>query len=107
MNRSTLLMSASLVACLLAGRPAAAYVDVCPPTLGALCNDSVNIYVLQVEKASAEKGVILFKCVARLKGKPDPTTGKHVIPTAIAVGGEKLATATDVIGPKLILDWAT
>src|SRR5262249_38816316 len=102
-------LAALAVACLMAAcpRPAPAYVSVTPPTLGALCNDSVNIYVLQVEKASAEKGVILFKCVEVLKGKPDPTAGKHLIPAAIAVGGEKVTTATDVLGPKIILDWAT
>src|SRR6266542_6023928 len=108
-SRSVLLLQAFAVAGLLAVglSPAAAYVSVTPPTLGALCNDSVNIYDLRVEKASAETGVILFKCVEHLKGKPDPTAGKHVIPAAIAVGGEKQATATDVTGPKVILDWAT
>src|SRR5262249_57018044 len=107
-NRSSLL-TVLAVACLMAAwpRPAAAYVSVTPPTLGALCNDSVNIYILRVEKASAEKGVILFKCVEVLKGKPDPTARKHVIPAAIAVGGEKSVAATDVAGPKLILGWAT
>src|SRR5262245_12420617 len=100
----TLAAAGLLAVCL---SPAAAYVSVTPPTLGALCNDSVNIYVLRVEKASAEKGVILFKCVELLKGKPDPTAGKHAIPSAIAVGGEKQTAATDVTGPKVILDWAT
>jgi hypothetical protein len=109
MKNRSFLLRAIAAACLMAAWPrlAVAYVDVTPPTLGALCNDSVNIYVLQVEKASAEKGVILFKCVEVLKGKSDPTAGKHVIPTAIAVGGEKSTTATDVAGPKMILDWAT
>lgn len=109
-NGSGLLLRALLtVGSLLAVRvgPAAGYVSVTPPTLGALCNDSVNIYVLRVEKASREKGVILFTCVAQLKGKPDPTAARHVIPAALAVGGEKQTTAADVDGPKLILDWAT
>src|SRR5262249_45175488 len=83
-------------------RPAAADVAVTPPTLGALCKDSVNIYVLRVEKASAEKGVILFKGAEVLKGKPDPTAAKHVIPMALAVGGEKSTAATDIVGAKLI-----
>src|SRR5262249_38867922 len=100
MKREPFLLPALVIAGLLAAwpRPAAAYVVVTPPTLGALCKDSVNIYVLRVEKASAEKGVILFKVVEVLKGKPDPTAGKHVIPKAIAVGGEKSTAATDVAG---------
>jgi hypothetical protein len=60
-------------------RPAAAYIDFPPPTLGALCGMSHHVYVLRVEKVSAEDGVILFKCVEQLKGKPDPTAVKHVI----------------------------
>jgi len=74
-------------------RPASAYIDFPPPTLGALCGTSHHIYVLKVDKVSADDGVILFKCVEQLKGKPDPTAVKHVI-------GPK------VEGGKVVLDWA-
>jgi hypothetical protein len=81
-KRAGLLVRASLgVGCLLAAypRPGTAYIDFPPPTLGSLCGMSHHIYVLRVEKASAEKGVILFQCVEQLKGKPDATAAKHVI----------------------------
>jgi hypothetical protein len=93
---SRLLVRASLAAGFLLAmwpRPAAAYIDFPPPTLGALCGTSHHIYVLKVDKVSAEDGVILFKCVEQLKGKPDATAAKHVI-------GPKAE------GAKIVLDWA-
>lgn len=102
MNRSVLLKCASLaVVCLLAVRPAAAYINVPAPTLGALCQQSTHIYVLKIEKFSVEKGVLLFKPVAQLKanGKlSDATLAKQVIPAT--VNGDK------VKGAKVIFDWA-
>jgi hypothetical protein len=95
-NRSVLFLRGLAVACLLAvcPGPAAAYIKVEPLTLGNLCRQSAHIYVLRVEKVSAERGVILFKPVAQLKGEPDGTAARHVI-------GPK------VKGAKIILDWAT
>ncbi len=95
-NGSLRLLWASLaIACLLTAcpRPAPAYIKVEPLTLGNLCCQSAHIYVLRVEKVSMEKGVILFKSVEQLKGRPDGTAAKHVI-------GPK------VTGAKVILDWA-
>src|SRR6516164_8959434 len=96
-NRSYLLTALAAI-CLLAAwpRPAAAYIKFPPPTLGDLCRQSIHIYVLRVEKFSAERGVILFQPVQRLKALealPDGALSKHVI-------------APDANGAKVILDWA-
>ena len=75
MKNNGLLMRASLaIACLLSVSvwPAAAYIDIPPPTLGSMCSQSSYIFVLRVERCSAEKGVILFKPVEQLKGKAVP-----------------------------------
>jgi HEAT repeat protein len=51
--------------------PALAYIDN-PLTLGRVVEyDASNIVVVQVEKVSQEKGVIIYKAVADLKGKSE------------------------------------
>src|SRR5260370_23611695 len=47
--------------------PAQAYIDTAP-TLGRVLNDSTNVVVLQVEKVSKERRVIIYRKVADLKG---------------------------------------
>jgi hypothetical protein len=42
------------------------------PTLGKITSDSSQIVVLQVDKVSRERQVIIFKKVADLKGKDAP-----------------------------------
>src|SRR5713101_441653 len=74
--------------------PATAYIDA-TPTLGKLITDSNQIVVLQVDKVSREKRVVIFKKVADLKGKDAPEVMKH--------------TLTDGSHPRqarTILDWA-
>src|SRR5262249_12404948 len=61
---------------------------------GRLVKDSTHIYVIEVEKVSKEKRVIIYRKVADLKGKSAPEI-KHAI-------GEGL----HVREPKQILDWA-
>ena len=81
-----------LAAC---ARPAAAFIERPPPTLGRLCIAN-HIAVLQVEKFSAEKGVIVFKTVRHLKGQPklrEEILRKQVIDS-------------NVSGGKTVLDWA-
>lgn len=76
---------------------AVAYIDIPPPTLGELCFTSRNIYYLKVEKASAERGVIVFKTAKRLRGAEgitDEDAAKHVV-------GKEAA------GRNVVLDWAT
>jgi hypothetical protein len=98
-NAFVLFLRASLVfACLLAAAwPATAYIKAPPPPeLGAMCQLSSHVSVLQVNEFSAEKGVILFKPLEQLKGTeklPDATRAKLVI-------------RPDVKGSKVILDWA-
>jgi HEAT repeat protein len=65
------------------------------PTLGKIITDSSNIVVLQVDKVSREKQVVIFKKVADLKGKGLPDVVKHKL--------------TDGFHPRqlrTILDWA-
>ena len=80
----------------LCATPAGAYIDIPPPTLGDLCFTSRHIYVLEVEKASVDHGVILFKTGERLKAAKDTVddAAKHVV-------------GKDTAGAKVILDWAT
>jgi hypothetical protein len=96
--RFAVLMRILAAPCLLAwcAGPAGAYVGRPPPTLGDLCRQATHIYLLKVEKFSAEKGVILFKPAQQLKAPkelPDDALAKQVI-------GPK------VNGAKIILDWA-
>ena len=101
LTRSVLLQCVLLApALLLSVRQAAAYINVPAPTLGALCQQSTHIYVLKVEKCSAEKGVLIFKPVAQLKasGKlSDATLAKQVIPAKV--------NGDNVPGAKVIFDW--
>src|SRR5262245_46880423 len=95
-----LLLRVVAVACLAAAWPqsAAAYIDILPPTLGNLCEQSTRIYAMRVEKVSAEKGVILFKSVEQLKGKGE---------LSLRDGPRtKLAIGPTVLGAQVILDWA-
>lgn len=73
---------------------AQAYIDVAP-TLGAVLKDSTCICVLQVDKVSRERKVIIFKKLADLKGTHP--------------GEEVRQQITDGIDPgeaKFVLDWA-
>jgi hypothetical protein len=65
------------------------------PTLGRVITSSSNIVVLEVDKVSRDKQVIIFKKVADLKGKGLPDVAKHRL--------------TDGFHPRqsrTILDWA-
>ncbi len=97
-KKSLLVMVSLAMACLLAAwpRPTAAYIKFPPTTLGDMCRQAIHIYVLRVEKFSAEKGVILFQPVRQLKALealPEGALSKHVL-------------ASEANGAKVILDWA-
>jgi HEAT repeat protein len=49
------------------------------PTLGKVISQSDHIMVLEVDKVSREKQVIIFKRIADLKGKDSPEIVKHQI----------------------------
>src|SRR5437016_9291496 len=74
--------------------PALAYIDA-GPTLGRVIQDSTHIVVLQVDKVDKEKGLILYRKVADLKGEGADEQFKHRI-------GDGLHPRE----PKQILDWA-
>jgi HEAT repeat protein len=59
--------------------PSRAYLEVSPtvPTLGRVVNQSTRIVVLQVDKVSREKQIIVYKKVADLKGKDSDEVVKH------------------------------
>jgi HEAT repeat protein len=83
-------------ACLLLGlaAPVSAYIDA-SPTLGRVVRESTNIVVLRVEKASKDKGVIIYSKVEDLKGKDAADQIKHRITEGWHPGEAKL-----------IFDWA-
>jgi len=87
------------VVCLLMAwpRPAAAYIDFLPATLGSLCSQATHIDVLKVEKFSSANGVILFKSAQQLKAK-----GVLPLPEGSLT---KLVIRPNVTGAKVILDW--
>jgi hypothetical protein len=100
MKNKCYLLTALAIVCLLAvwPRPAAAYIDIRPPTLGDLCRQATHIHVLRVDKVNAEKGIIVFKSVEQLKGEgplalPDAAFRRHGI-------------GPNVPGAHIILDWA-
>ena len=74
--------------------PAWAYVDG-TPTLGQLLRDATQVAVLQVEKVSQEKRVILYRKIADLKGRLDQEQIKH-----------RITDGLHSREPKTILDWA-
>src|SRR5262245_21766981 len=86
-------LSLLVMACVPA-TPARAYVDNAP-SLGRVIEDASNIVVLEVEKVSKEKRVIIYKKVADLKGKHPGEQVKH-----------QLTDGLHPREPKLILDWA-
>ncbi len=59
-------------------RPAQAYITAPVTSLGQLCSWSTYVTVLQVEKVSKEKGIIIYRKVKDLKGKYPKDTVKHV-----------------------------
>src|SRR5260370_31014189 len=73
---------------------AQAYIDTAP-TLGRLLNDSTNVVVLQVEKVSKERRVIVYRKVADLKGVSAGEQVKH-----------KITDGLHPSEPRLVLDWA-
>jgi HEAT repeat protein len=82
-----------LVPCILP-TSAPAYIDV-SPTLGRLVNDSASIVLLEVEKASPEKRIIIYRKVADLKGSYPQQQVKHL-----------LSSGLHPREPASILDWA-
>lgn len=71
-----------------------AFIDA-SPTLGSIVADSTQIVVLQVDKVSRDRQVIIFKRIADLKGNDSPGLVKHKL--------------TDGFRPqqaRAILDWA-
>jgi len=73
---------------------AEAYIDTCP-SLGSALSASTSIVVLEVEKVSLEKRVIIYKKTADLKGTHPEDRIKHV-----------LTDGAHPREPKGILDWA-
>src|SRR5262249_30316441 len=61
----------------LAGK-ANAYID-SAPTLGRIVNEASHIVVLQVEKVSKEKSVVIYRKIADLKGSDPSSRVKHQI----------------------------
>lgn len=59
-------------------RPAEAYVDGGPATLGGLCVMSSHIMVVKIEKFSEQNRILIYRKVADLKGQYPRDSVKHV-----------------------------
>lgn len=82
-----------------------AYIDR-PPTLGRLVQfDGVEIAVIRVEKVSKEKGTIVYKKVADLKGKYPTDRVRQVVGRRIA-DAPGPADNPRPSGASSVLDWA-
>jgi HEAT repeat protein len=92
--RNLLLTTLVLLGGLGTPTPARAYIAAMP-TLGKVCTDASHIVVLEVERVSRDKQVVVFKKVADLKGKGSPGVAKH-----------KLADGFHPRQARAILDWA-
>ncbi len=71
-------------ACLLCvGWPdsSSAYITFHPPTLGSVVASSTNIMLVQVEKVSREKSIIIYRKVRDIKGKFPKDVVKHIFGT--------------------------
>ena len=64
----------------LSANPARAYIEA-PYSLGQFVNDARNIVVLELTRVNAEKGLLIFKKVADLKGNYPAQEVKHNIGT--------------------------
>ncbi len=78
---------------LLKAAPAAAYVDLAP-TLGRVVNDSQWIALVEVDRFSREKGIVILKSAGNLKGSGPADPIRH-----------QVAGLNGVI-PRPILEWA-
>src|SRR5262249_2246324 len=72
---------ATAVVCFFVPSAAPGYITVHPPTLGSVVTSSTWITVVQVEKVSLEKSIILFRKVRDIKGKPPKDVVRHVFGT--------------------------
>src|SRR5215469_10764543 len=84
----------SLLIVLGTAAPSWAYIAAMP-TLGKVTKDASHIVVLEVDKVSRDKQVVIFKKVADLKGKDSPDVAKH-----------RLTDGPHPRQARTILDWA-
>jgi HEAT repeat protein len=78
------------------GAPGQSWAYISPlPTLGKVITDSRHVVVLEVDKVSRDKQVVIFKKVADLKGEGAPAVAKH-----------KLTEGLNPRQMRTILDWA-
>ena len=93
LNRTASSVLGSIVILLMSASQAVGYIHFPPMTLPKMCKQAHHIRFLKIEKASKDKGVILFEATESAKGgKSAITSFKHVIPS-------------DAPGAKPILDW--
>lgn len=92
--RNSLLSTLVLLGVIGTPTPSQAFVDF-SPTLGKVISQSDHIVVLEVERVSREKQVIIFKRIAELKGDGSPAIVKHHITDGFHVRQSRT-----------ILDWA-
>jgi hypothetical protein len=98
-----------LVLLFLPGVRAQAYITAPVTTLGQLCG-STHVTVVQVDKVSKEKGVVIYRKVKDLRGKYPRDTIKHVFDlknTPAHKGPGDVPVRPNEKDWKYALDWAT
>ena len=63
-----------------------AYIDIPPATLGRLCNSSMNITILRVEKIDRDGQKVIFKAIKDLKGNSPGDFVKAALETDAKIG---------------------
>src|SRR5688572_8075019 len=82
----------ALAAALVGAAPAAAYIDIPPATLGRMCDATMSITLVRIEKADG--GRVLFRAVRDLKGNGPSDVVKHAIGTEPA--GQEIVRRAEV-----------
>src|SRR5688572_29215804 len=77
---SKLACGMAFAACVFSTTTARAYIEM-PYSLGKFVQDSQQIVLLEVTRVNKEKGLVLFKKLADLKGKSSETEFTHNIGT--------------------------
>lgn len=89
--------------------PAHAYITAPVPTLGQLCTWSTYVTVVEVEKVSKEKGIIIYRKVKDLKGKYPKDRIRHIFDlknTPAHKGAGDVPVRPNEIDWKYAVQWA-
>jgi hypothetical protein len=75
-----------LILLVVSARPAEGYIDIPPATLGRMCEATMSITVVRVEKIEEEKGLVIFRAIRDLKGNGPSDLVRHAVGTDLGRG---------------------